>query len=540
MVTAVPLCLALLAACTLIAVDAATVSPGDVSKGMDWLMRFGYLQTPDPVSSKLMTQQSITEAVKDMQRFAGITVTGNVDAATVRMMNTPRCSLPDRVGTSEIMKRRRKRYALAGSVWRKHDLTYRINSWPSRANDPATIRRIISEAFRVWSDAVPLTFREERGGVPVDIVIEFSRGYHTDAYPFDGAGGTLAHAFFPGQYELAGDTHFDDDEKWSLSPADQQGTDLFTVAVHELGHALGLGHSSADSIMRPYYQGSVGDPQQYSLMDDDKRGISHLYGSKRPTIRPPRPNPPGPHPSAKPPKKHPAKGVPDRCNTNFDAITQLRGDIFFFKGRHFWRLLRGLKLEAPEGMPIRDFWSGLPDDLQKVDAVYERSQDSKIIFLTGGDFWVFENTKADKGNPHQVKEMGLPPSGVHAAFEWYHNGKTYFFREDDFWRYDERLRRVESGYPKKLTLWKGLPNGITDVFSWTNGSTFFFKDTSYWRLSDKMLSVEPGYPRPITDWLACEDIAGGLGKGGATASTLASRGAGPLAITLAVTLALLL
>jgi len=80
----------------------------------------------------------------------------------------------------------------------------------------------------------------------------------------------LAHAFYP----QSGETHFDIEEQWVDEQTD--GIDLMTVTAHELGHALGLGHSAVrGALMAPYYQGY--DPD-FSLPDDDRQAIQSLYG----------------------------------------------------------------------------------------------------------------------------------------------------------------------------------------------------------------------------------------------------------------------
>ena len=64
----------------------------------------------------------------------------------------------------------------------------------------------------MWEAVTDLTFVRKSSG-SVHIEIRFDRYEHGDGDPFDGPGGTLAHAYFP---QFGGDMHIDDSEHWSV------------------------------------------------------------------------------------------------------------------------------------------------------------------------------------------------------------------------------------------------------------------------------------------------------------------------------------
>lgn len=174
------------------------------------------------------------------------------------------------------------------SKWGKNDLTYVFlngtNALPNQDEN-----ELVRQAFALWAEQVPLTFSEVSNANDADFLISWEVGNHGDSDPFDGIGGTLAHATFPNPYaDRQVEIHFDDDEPWINSTT--QDVDLLTVAAHEIGHTLGLDHSNdPDALMFPSYIG----PRRF-LGSDDIAGIQSLYGQNETQPEPPQAPPANP------------------------------------------------------------------------------------------------------------------------------------------------------------------------------------------------------------------------------------------------------
>ncbi|XP_057983531.1 metalloendoproteinase 3-MMP-like [Malania oleifera] len=232
----------------------------------------------------------VESAVKTYQSHYHLNVTGNLDHETVKQMMLPRCGNPDIVDGSSSLAggKRHHHHNHGGHSNHFHQVSHYSffdgnPRWPSskthltytfRSSAPVVqlqlLRSVSVRAFQRWTDVSRFTFEEVPQGAPADIEIGFHRRDHGDGHAFDGILGTLAHAFAP----TVGMLHYDADENWSTNPTNQQ-VDLESVAVHEIGHILGLGHSLVtDAIM--FAQFKYGATKR-ELHADDIQGIRALY-----------------------------------------------------------------------------------------------------------------------------------------------------------------------------------------------------------------------------------------------------------------------
>lgn len=334
---------------------------------------------------------------------------------------------------------------------------------PRNQEEYNKILRLISEAMRIWERNSVLKLRRSNDD-DADILIDFAQGNHGDGYNFSGQGGNLAHAFYPGP-GIGGDVHLDQDENWNLDDDVSKKYDgsisVFYTLLHELGHSLGLGHSSlTNSIMFPWYLSSNAiERSQMDLFEDDILAIQEIYGKTergrwgpttiyKTTIRPSRTTIAKPTPRQNPNESTSSPAIqqsttptlasntkpqkPDTCNTSYDAIANIRGELMIFKGRFMWRIDKN---GVMQGYPVEvhRMWSELPRDFTHIDAAFER-KDGKIVIFLGKQVFTFNGNRLE--NTHDLRYLGFDENvnKINAVFTWGHNNKTYIFGSDKYWK----------------------------------------------------------------------------------------------------------
>jgi len=153
------------------------------------------------------------------------------------------------------------------------------------------------------------------------------------------------------------------------------------------------------------------------------------------------------------------------------------------------------------------------------DAVIEGDgpHSGKAFFFRGDQYvrYDWENDQVDLGYPASIAKdwHGMPPSfegGFDAAVSGRgpFKGKAYFFKEDQYFRYDWENQKADPGYPTGTAVgWQKMPIGFTEGFDAVingdgpySGKAFFFKGDRYVRYDWMDDQVDPDYPKSTFDW----------------------------------------
>jgi hypothetical protein len=257
--------------------DVGLGARGDDARAVHaYLTRFGYFPNeelarehpgwrsilPDAPATADVYDQRTVDAVRQLQRRSSLPETGVVDEPTRAVMKSPRCGNPDSAGDLD---------PSSDFAYRAHSPLSHAPTWST--NDFATVDARIAEALDTWSADTTLSFAKSSALFP-DIYVESASL----------SVGTLGTAKAPNL--LTGTTTIqistDYPMYYGLEPADiPAGTwDFRSLMLHELGHAINLGHSGFPaSIM---YSGLADATIHRELQLDDRVGASSIYDTWQP------------------------------------------------------------------------------------------------------------------------------------------------------------------------------------------------------------------------------------------------------------------
>ncbi|EDX06378.1 GD10058 [Drosophila simulans] len=389
----------------------------------NYLMQFDYLPKSDLETGALRTEDQLKDAIRSLQSFGNITVTGEIDSATARLIQKRRCGVGDRRSADSFSPDnlyhesgsnvRVRRFALQGPKWPKMDLT------------------------------------------------------------------------------------------WSC------GRTEFEPSNPRLG---GLGFRGTEPIENPFANRPLTQPQQQQLAGANEQLQLTIFGCLCSSV------------VSKPSKRDDAaieatKAIafchfcdltPKVAQQNFISSSQnvernYRSHIYIaMRIAYLWRIgTSGLYPGYPT--ETRRHWSALPENLTKVDAVYENKQ-RQIVFFIGREYYVFNSVTLAPGFPKPLASLGLPPTLTHidASFVWGHNNRTYMTSGTLYWRIDDYTGQVELDYPRDMSIWSGVGYNIDAAFQYSDGKTYFFKNLGYWEFNDDRMKVAHARAKlSARKWMQC-------------------------------------
>ncbi|XP_065422474.1 matrix metalloproteinase-9 isoform X5 [Chrysemys picta bellii] len=180
----------------------------------------------------------------------------------------------------------------------------------------------------------------------------------------------------------------------------------------------------------------------------------------------------------------------DACKVNsFDAITEINGELHFFKGGNFWKSSVSRKGAIQGPFRISATWPALP---ALIDAAFQDLLTKKLYFFSGRRFWVY--TGSSVTGPRGIEKLGIGKEAERISGALQRGrGKVLLFSGEKYWRLDVKVQKVDKGYPRLTDdTFAGVPLNAHDVFLY-QGKYHFCQDRFYWRMTPRYQVERVGY-----------------------------------------------
>jgi len=198
----------------------------------EFLLMSGHLTVAEEESGSASPSSAVHKALRRFQRGSGLKVSGELDEATRRSILAPQCLVADGSGPCCL---------------ESHTLAYRWGKPPHNFDgSPQEAFDQVRKAMDIWEmvgglGGGKIVFRQ---AAPQDTA-DFEVGWADLSGP--GGVDVIAFADLPGNCSETTDgprpLHFSQNESWDIG-GEAGSFDVLSVALHELGHILGLQHSN--------------------------------------------------------------------------------------------------------------------------------------------------------------------------------------------------------------------------------------------------------------------------------------------------------